>query len=193
MLGLKLATDPRWADVAEKSIREILDDHAWCEQKAASSGISLIINFPEFTEMVDEVSEMVAEEWSHFERVLAELKSRGLQLGRCRQDEYVSRLAAVERKGGSRAHQLMEKLLLCAMIEARSCERFRLLNEKLEDPALKKFYYEFMVSEAGHYTRFLALAKRYMPETMVKQRWEEILKAEAEILRNLELRGDRVH
>jgi tRNA-(ms[2]io[6]A)-hydroxylase len=193
MLGLKLATDPRWVNIAGKSISDILDDHAWCEQKAATSGISLIITFPEYSQMVEEVSEMVAEEWSHFERVLRELKARGLKLGRCRKDEYVLKLNKLERKGGSRAEQLMEKLLICAMVEARSCERFKLLYENLEDPGLKKFYYEFMVSEAGHYTRFLALAKNCMPEETVRRRWEEILAGEAEILRNLDLRGDRVH
>ena len=193
MLGLKLETDPRWADIAGKSLEEILTDHAWCEQKAASSGISLIIVFPEYRDMVDEVTEIVAEEWSHFERVLGELKKRGFHLGKPRKDEYVVRLAATEKKGGSREHQLVEKLLYCAIIEARSCERFKLLYEQLEDPELKKFYYEFMVSEAGHYTSFLALAKRYRPENEVKKRWLEILEAEAAILKNLEIRGDRVH
>jgi len=193
MLGLKLASDPRWVNIAGKSIGDILDDHAWCEQKAASSGISLIINFPEFTEMVEEVSEMVAEEWGHFERVLAEIRARGFQLGRCRQDEYVLKLTAAEKKGGSRPAQLMEKLLLCAMIEARSCERFKLLYEGLEDAGLRKFYYEFMVSEAGHYSRFLALAKKYQPESTVKKRWDEILAAEANIISSLSIRGDRVH
>jgi tRNA-(ms[2]io[6]A)-hydroxylase len=193
MLGLKLETDPRWADVAGKSLEEILADHAWCEQKAASSGISLIIIFPEYREMVDEVTEIVAEEWSHFERVLGELKKRGWHLGKARRDDYVIQLAKLEQKGGSRDKQLAEKLLLCAIIEARSCERFKMLYEQLEDPELKKFYYEFMVSEAGHYTRFLSLAKRYRPEEEVKKRWQEILEAESAILRNLEIRGDRVH
>ncbi len=193
MLGLKLETDPRWADIASKSPEEILVDHAWCEQKAASSGISLIIVFPDFKEMVDEVTEIVAEEWTHFERVLGELKKRGLHLGKARKDEYVLQLAALEKKGGSRDHQLAEKLLLSAMIEARSCERFKLLYEQLEDPELKKFYYEFMVSEAGHYSSFLSLAKKYRPEEEVKKRWAEILEAEANILRNLDLRSDRVH
>jgi len=193
MLGLKLETDPRWADIASKSLEDILLDHAWCEQKAASSGISLIIIFPEYREMVDEVTEIVAEEWSHFERVLHELKKRGLHLGKARKDEYVIQLAAIEKKGGSRDQQLVEKLLLSAMIEARSCERFKILYEQLEDPALKKFYYEFMVSEAGHYTQFLTLAKKYRPENEVKTRWAEILEAESGILKNLEIRGDRVH
>jgi len=180
-------------DVASKSIEEILIDHAYCEQKAASSGISLIILFPDRVKLVDEVTAIVAEEWSHFERVIKELKTRGFALGECRKDEYVQRLAKVERKGGSRETQIMEKLLLCAMIEARSCERFKLLYEGLEDPHLKKFYYEFMVSEAGHYATFLQLAKEYNPEKKVKERWQEILEEEARIVRTLEWRTDRVH
>lgn len=193
MLGLQLETDPRWVDVASKTIEEILIDHAWCEQKAASSGISLIVTFPEKEEMVAEVSEIVAEEWSHFERVLKELKSRGFALGPVRKDEYVTRLAALEIKGGSRENQLMEKLLQSALIEARSCERFKLLYEGLQDQDLKKFYYEFMVSEAGHYTCFVELAKKYMPETRVKARLSELLDQEARIMRSLDWRGDRVH
>ena len=193
MLGLKLETDPRWVDVASKTIEEILIDHAFCEQKAASSGISLIVLFPDRQEVVDVVTEIVAEDWSHFERVLKELKKRGYALGPVRKDEYVGRLAKLEKKGGSRNQQLVEKLLLCAMIEARSCERFKLLYEGIADPELKKFYYEFMVSEAGHYTTFLQLAKKYLPEDQVKKRWQEILEGEAEIVRSLEWRPDRVH
>lgn len=193
MLGLKLETDPRWVDVASKTIEEILIDHAFCEQKAASSGISLIVLFPDRQEVVDVVTEIVAEEWSHFERVLKELKKRGYALGPVRKDEYVGRLAKLEKKGGSRNQQLVEKLLLCAMIEARSCERFKLLYEGIADPELKKFYYEFMVSEAGHYTTFIQLAKNYLPEEQVKKRWQEILEGEAEIIRSLEWRSDRVH
>jgi tRNA-(ms[2]io[6]A)-hydroxylase len=193
MLGLKLETDPRWVDVASRSLEDILADHAFCEQKAASSGISLIVQFSEYDHVVEEVSEMVAEEWSHFERVLGELRKRGKGLGKARRDEYVVRLAQTEKKGGSREAQLVEKLLLCAMIEARSCERFKLLYENLEDPDLKRFYYEFMVSEAGHYTRFLKLAFSVMTEDYVRKRWGEILEAEAAIMRTLEWRRDRVH
>lgn len=193
MLGLKLETDPRWVDIASKSIEEILVDHAFCEQKAASSGISLIVQFSDRQDLVDELTEIVAEEWSHFERVLAELKRRGHHLGPPRKDEYVQKLMALERKGGSRESQLMEKLLLCALIEARSCERFKLLYENLSDPDLKKFYYEFMVSEAGHYTAFIQLARRYCPEEKVKNRLSELLEAESAIMRSLEWRPDRVH
>lgn len=193
MLGLKLETDPRWVDIASKTIEEILIDHAWCEQKAASSGISLIILFPEKKEMVDEVSQIVGEEWGHFERVLMELKKRGFELGPARKDDYVIKLAKLERKGGSRNTQLMEKLLQAALIEARSCERFKLLYEGLKDPELKKFYYEFMVSEAGHYVSFVDLAKKYHPEKVVKERLAELLEQEAEVVRSLEIRSDRVH
>jgi tRNA-(ms[2]io[6]A)-hydroxylase len=149
--------------------------------------------FPEKQEMVETVTPIVAEEWGHFERVLGELKKRGFALGEVRKDEYVQKLMGLERKGGSRNHQLVEKLLLCAMIEARSCERFKLLHEGLSEPELKKFYYEFMVSEAGHYVTFLELAKTYLPANQVKDRWQEVLEGEAAIVRSLEWRSDRVH
>lgn len=193
MLGLKLATDPRWANIAEKSIEEILTDHAYCEQKAASQGISLIVKYSEFTEVVDAVTPVVSEEWSHFERVLQELKNRGFHLGKQRKDEYVNLLLKVQKKTGSKQERLMEDLLVCAMIEARSCERFRLLSLHCSEESLRHFYHEFMVSEAEHYRIFLDLAKKYIPENIVKQRWNEYLDAEAEIMRSLELRGDRVH
>ena len=193
MLGLQLETDPRWVDIASKSMEEILVDHAYCEQKAASAGISMIVLFPERQELVEELTQIVAEEWSHFERVLLELKKRGFGLGAVRKDEYIQKLAGIERKGGSRETQLMEKLLLNALIEARSCERFKLLYENLEDPELKKFYYEFMVSEAGHFTTFVELAKKYNPEEKVKIRLKEMLEQEATIIRSLEWRSDRVH
>ncbi len=193
MLGLKLPSDPRWADIASKSIEDILVDHAFCEQKAASSGISLIVQFSEKQELVEKLTEIVAEEWAHFERVLNELKKRGFQLGPRRNDEYVIQLKQRERKGGSPNAQLVEKLLIFAMIEARSCERFKLLSEQVSDPELRKFYYEFMVSEAGHYRTFLDLAKQFMPEDVVKKRWKEIVIEESDIIKNLEIRADRIH
>ena len=193
MLGLQLETDPRWVDIVSRSIEEILIDHAWCEQKAASSGISMIILFPERHELVEELTEIVAEEWSHFERVLKELKHRGFYLGPPRKDEYVLKLSKIERKGGSRNTQVMEKLLLNALIEARSCERFKLLHENLEDERLRKFYYEFMVSEAGHYMSLVNLAKRYNDEEVVKKRLSEMLEEESVIIRSLEWKSNRVH
>jgi tRNA 2-(methylsulfanyl)-N6-isopentenyladenosine37 hydroxylase len=193
MLGLKLPTDPRWVNIAEKNIEEILIDHAFCEQKAASNGISLIVQFPERPKLVEVLTDIVAEEWSHFERVLEELKKRGYHLGRKRADEYAVALNKLERKGGAIERQLMDKLLISALIEARSCERFKLLSQHIADDDLKKFYYELMISEAGHYTTFLELAKEYMPEETVKERWEELLQAEAEIMKSLEIRGDRMH
>ncbi len=193
VLGLELPTDPRWINIAEKSISDILTDHAYCEQKAASSCISLIVQFPERQELVDALTPVVAEEWSHFERVLEEMKKRGYRLGRQRKDEYVEKLQKLLKKGGSRDQLLMEKLLLNALIEARSCERFRLLWKNIPDEELSRFYYELMVSEAGHYRNFLRLAKVYNREELVMQRWNELLEGEAEIVKTLEVRGDRMH
>ena len=193
MLGLKMATDPRWVNIAEKSIEEILTDHAFCEQKAASSGISLIVRYPERSEMVEEVTAVVAEEWGHFRKVLKELNKRGHSLGPQRKDEYVGALLKVKKHGNDRDKNLVEDLLVCAMIEARSCERFRLLSLHISDEALKSFYHEFMVSEAGHYRMFLNLACKYRPEAEVRARWQEFLEAEAAILQSMELRGDRMH
>lgn len=193
VLGLELPTDPRWVNIAEKSIGDILTDHAYCEQKAASSCISLIVQFPERQELVDMLTPVVTEEWSHFERVIGEMKKRGFALGFQRKDEYVDKLQNVMKKGGSRDQLLTEKLLMNALIEARSCERFRLLSKHIPDPELSKFYYELMVSEAGHYKNFLRLAKVYNSEEKVMQRWREWLEAEAQIMKTLEVRGDRMH
>jgi tRNA 2-(methylsulfanyl)-N6-isopentenyladenosine37 hydroxylase len=193
MLGLKLPTDPRWTNIATKNMEDILIDHAYCEQKAASNAISLIVQFPEREKLVEVCTRIVAEEWSHFERVLDKMKIRGFRLAHKRTDTYAVELFRLERKGGDINRQLMDKLLIAALIEARSCERFKLLWQEIPDEDLKLFYYELMVSEAGHYTTFLDLAKEYMPEDMVKKRWQELLDAEAQILQNLEIRADRMH
>jgi tRNA 2-(methylsulfanyl)-N6-isopentenyladenosine37 hydroxylase len=193
VLGLELPTDPRWVNIAEKNIADILTDHAYCEQKAASSCISLIVQYPDRSELVELLTPVVAEEWGHFERVLEEIRKRGFQLGFPRKDEYVEGLQKVVKKGGSRDQVLTERLLMNALIEARSCERFRLLSKHIPDRALSKFYYELMVSEAGHYKNFLKLAKIYYPEDKVIQRWKEWLEAEAGIMKNLDVRGDRMH
>lgn len=193
MLGLKLPTDPRWVNLAEKSLEEILTDHAYCEQKAATSCISLIQLFPEKIEMVKALSPIVTEEWGHFRTVLKEMENRRLTLGKQRKDEYVNALRKFQKKGGSREDQLVEKLLVCALIEARSCERFRLLSLKLEEDDLKDFYHHFMVSEAGHYRLFIDLANLYGKKEEVKERWNEYLEHEANIMKDLEIRGDRIH
>ena len=193
MLGLKLPTDPRWVNLAEMDLAEILTDHAYCEQKAATSCISLIQAYPDKEELVREVAPIVTEEWGHFRMVLSELDKRGLKLGRQRKDEYVNELLAFQKKSGSREERLLEKLLICALIEARSCERFRLLSLHIGDEKLRDFYYKFMVSEAGHYRMFIDLAKLYNDEEVVKARWQEYLHKEAEIMDGLELRGDRMH
>lgn len=192
-LGLQLPTDPRWANIAEMNIEDILVDHAYCEQKAATSCISLIVQFPDKEDLVDVMTPVVAEEWSHFERVIEQLKKRGMKLGKPRKDEYVIKLQGILKKGGSREEQLVEKLLMNALIEARSCERFKTLHENIEDEELQKFYYELMISEAGHYKNFLQLAKSYLGEEKVMKRWREFLDEEAKIMANLEARPDRMH
>jgi tRNA-(ms[2]io[6]A)-hydroxylase len=194
LLGLELPTDPRWINVAEKNLGDILTDHAYCEQKAASSCISLIIQYPDRHALVDMLTPVVAEEWSHFERVMEEIKKRGFSLGFQRKDEYVERLQKkIFRNGGSRDQLLIEKLLMNALIEARSCERFRILSKNIPDPELSKFYYELMISEAGHYKNFLSLARKYWPDEKVNHRWREWLEGEAAIMKDLDPRGDRIH
>ncbi len=193
VLGLNMATDPRWVNIAEKNLEEILVDHAYCEQKAASSCISLIVQYPDKQAVVEMLTPVVAEEWAHFERVLEKLKERGWSLGPQRKDEYVEKINGLIRKGGSREERLVERLLLNALIEARSCERFRLLWKEIQDKDLATFYYELMVSEAGHYKNFLALARHYQPKELVEKRWKEILKGEAEILQGMVPRPDRMH
>lgn len=192
-LGLHLPTDPRWVDLTSMQLEDILTDHAYCEQKAAVSCISLIQGYPERTEMVEALAPIVTEEWGHFRMVLKKLKEHGLELGRQRKDEYVNALNNIRKKGGSRVDQLIERLLICALIEARSCERFRLLSQNLQSQELRGFYHHFMVSEAGHYKLFLQLARTYGKEETVMSRWQEILDAEAEIMKSLETRGDRIH
>lgn len=193
MLGLKLPTDPRWVNLAEMDLGEILTDHAYCEQKAATSCISLIQQNPEKERMVRELAPIVTEEWGHFRLVLQEMDKRSLPLGRQRKDEYVNQLLKFQKKGGQRDEQFVERLLVNAMIEARSCERFRLLSLHINDDELKEFYHKFMISEAGHYRLFLDLAKHYGGEEKVKIRWQEYLDHEAEIMENLVVRGDRIH
>lgn len=193
MLGLKLATDPRWVNLASVSIEDILTDHAFCEQKATTNCISLIQLYPEKTLLVDKLVPIVAEEWSHFKMVLDELKKRNLQLGAQRQDKYVVALYEFFKKGGSPEDRFLDRLLLAALIEARSCERFRLLSLEISDDSLKHFYHKLMISEATHYRLFLDLAEHYFDKEIVKNRWNEWLEYETKVLGEIELRGDRVH
>lgn len=193
MLGLKLPTDPRWVNLAEMSLEEILTDHAYCEQKAATACISLIQQYPDKTELVRALAPVVTEEWGHFRAVIAEIEKRNLQLGFQRKDQYVNALMQFQKKDGSRDARLVERLLVCALIEARSCERFRLLSLHLEDPELRTFYHKFMVSEAGHYRMFIDLARTYGDTENVQRRWQEYLDFEKDLMQRLEPRGDRMH
>ncbi len=185
MLGLKLPTDPRWVNIVEKDIEEILTDHAFCEQKATSTAISLIVSFPEYTELVQEMTALVKEEISHFKMVHDKIIARGWTLGRDRRDDYVIQLIKFFPKGGSRTTQLVHRLLYAALIEARSCERFRLLSEELQDKELAKFYRDLMVSEANHYTMFLGFARKYGNKKEVDTKWQQLLEYEAEIMSGL--------
>lgn len=185
MLGLKLPTDPRWINIAEKNIEEILIDHAYCEQKAASTAISLIVSFPEYEDLVTKMTDLAQEEMSHFKMVHELMLSRGVKMGRDRKDLYVVELLTFFQKGGSRTNQLIHRLLYAALIEARSCERFRLLSEELKDESLRKFYRKLMISEANHYTMFLKLARQYGNEVEVNQKWEGLLEFEAKIIKRL--------
>jgi tRNA-(ms[2]io[6]A)-hydroxylase len=193
ILGLKLPTDPRWVDLASISLEEILCDHAFCEQKAASQGISLISRYPDRVELVNALAPMITEEWGHFRMVWAEMKKRGFSLSRQRKDNYVNLLLEHEPKGGSGEDRLLHKLLIFALIEARSCERFRLLSENLEEESLRKFYHKFMVSEAGHYRMFIDLAELYYPKEKVRETWKQWLAIEEKVLQLLVPRGDRMH
>ena len=193
ILGLQLPTDPRWVDLAGKSIEEILTDHAYCEQKAATSCISLIQRYSEREKLVKELSPIVTEEWGHFRLVLQELEKRNLKLGKQRKDEYVNKLIEFQKQGGSVEDRMLDQLLTMALIEARSCERFKRLSEGLNDEYLCNFYRRFMESEAGHYTLFIELAETYIDKEKVRRRWAEWLQYEANVINNLEVRGDRIH
>jgi len=184
MLGLKLPTDPRWVNIVESNLEEILTDHAWCEQKAASNAITIITYNPELTDLVADLLALVKEEISHFEQVFEIIKARGYTLGRERKDSYVNELYQFMQKGGSRSASFVDRMLFSAMIEARSCERFKVLSENIDDEELAKFYHELMVSEAGHYTTFLSYARKYGKEVDVDKRWKEWLEYEAKVIAN---------
>ncbi len=193
ILGLKLPTDPRWVNVVQANIVEVLIDHAFCEQKAASNCISIIQHYGHLPDLVKELSPIVAEEWGHFRVVLKELDKRGQILGRKRKDVYVNELRNLITKNGNEKEILLDKLLICALIEARSCERFRLLANELPDARMRKFYYKFMVSEAGHYTTFITLAGLYLPKEKVTERWQFWLKADQAIMKAIKPQAGRFH
>ena len=193
ILGLQLPTDPRWVDLTSISLEAILTDHAYCEQKAATTCISLIQRYSEYEELVNGLAPIVNEEWGHFRAVLNELQRRGLKLGKQRKDAYVNALLDFQTKGGRPEDRFLDQLLTMALIEARSCERFKRLSEGLNDAYLRKFYRKFMESEAGHYTLFITLAEKYLPKTKVRKRWKEWLEYEKQLMKDMEVRGDRIH
>jgi tRNA 2-(methylsulfanyl)-N6-isopentenyladenosine37 hydroxylase len=185
MLRLKLPTDPRWVNIVEKNIAEILTDHAYCEQKAASNAISIIVKFPEYSELVTAMVKLAQEELEHLNMVHDKITARGLVLGKERKDKYVNQLYDFMKKGGARQSMLTERLLFAALIEARSCERFKVLSENISDPELAAFYHELMISEATHYTMFLGFARKYDDPERVDKRWQEFLNFEAGVIAKL--------
>ena len=193
ILGLQLPTDPRWVDLAGLSLEAILTDHAYCEQKAATTCITLVQRYPEKELLVKELAPIVTEEWGHFRLVLAELHKRGLKLGRQRKDAYVNKLLGFQRKGGDPEERFLDQMLTMAMIEARSCERFKRLSEGLNDDYMRNFYRRFMESEAGHYALFIQLAETYVDKDKVRARWNEWLEYERKVMEDMEVRGDRIH
>jgi tRNA 2-(methylsulfanyl)-N6-isopentenyladenosine37 hydroxylase len=193
ILGLQLPSDPRWVNLAGLQLEEILTDHAYCEQKAATTCITLIQRYSDKEKLVKELSPIVTEEWGHFRLVLAELHKRKLQLGKQRKDIYVNKLLEFQKKGGNPEERFLDHLLTMALIEARSCERFKRLSEGLDDKYMRNFYRRFMESEAGHYTLFINLAEHYIDKKIVRKRWQEWLKYEKELMKEMESRGDRIH
>lgn len=193
ILGLQLPTDPRWASIAGISLEAILTDHAYCEQKAANTCISLIQRYSEKEKLVNELAPIVTEEWGHFRMVLNELQKRGWKLGKQRRDEYVNKLIEFQKRGGDKDDRMLDQLLTMALIEARSCERFKRLSEGLNDEYLRNFYRRFMESEAGHYSLFIELAETYINKEKVRKRWQEWLAYESSVMEEIEVRGDRIH
>lgn len=194
VLRLQLPTDPRWVNIVEKNIEEILTDHAWCEQKAATNAITIITNNSEHQDLVKDLLALAKEEIDHFEQVHNIIIKRGLKLGRERKDDYVNELYQyMKRSGdGSRVSGLVERLLFSAMIEARSCERFKVLSENIKDEELALFYRELMESEAGHYTTFITYARKYGTGIDVEKRWREWLAFEESIITNYG-KGETIH
>ncbi len=193
ILGLQLPSDPRWVNLAEMQLEEILTDHAYCEQKAATTCITLIQKHSDKELLVEELSPIVTEEWGHFRAVLAELKKRDLKLGKQRKDVYVNKLIEFQKKDGSPDERFLDQMLIMALIEARSCERFKRLSEGLDNAYMRKFYRKFMESEAGHYTLFINLAEHYIDKKTVRKRWTQWLEYEKKLMNSQEVRGDRIH
>lgn len=192
MLGLKLPTEKRWVELVKKHLDIAMSDHAWAEYKAASNAMSLIVNYPDYIELVEKMAELVQEEIGHFQLVLKWIQKMNFPFHPVSKDSYVNDLMAFVRTGGSREMRLLDRLLFAAMIEARSCERFKVLTEHIEHAELKEFYFQLMKSEARHYTTFIKLAKNYFPEEEVNRRWEEFLEYEAEVIQNYN-RSPEIH
>lgn len=183
MLGLQFETETSWAEIAKDDLQQILTDHAFLEQKAASNAVSIIINYSEETALVKEMSSIAIEEMQHFKMVHSLMVKRGMVLGREQKNDYAIRLQKFFNKTKDRTEALIQRLLVAALIEARSCERFKVFSENMEDQELSKFYSNLMISEANHYTTFLKFAREYQDREIVDQKWNALLAFEAEMMK----------
>ncbi len=182
MLGLQFETETSWVDIAKDDLHQILTDHAFLEQKAASNAVSIIINYSEETDLVKEMSNIAIEEMQHFKMVHLLMVKRGMVLGREQKNDYAIKLQKFFNKTKDRTNALVQRLLVAALIEARSCERFKVFSENMEDEELAKFYKNLMISEANHYTTFLSFARKYQDRAIVDEKWNALLAFEAEMM-----------
>lgn len=194
MLALLCPTDPRWTECVERDLDGLLRDHAHCEIKAAQSALSLVARFgAEDPDLVAPLVALAHEETEHFEAVHARIRARGGVMSHPGSDEYVAalrRAAGADRDDGQ--DPLLDRLLISALVEARSCERFKLLSERLGDASLRAFYRELMGSEAKHFRLFAGLAEGRFGADAARARLEVLAGREAVVAGKLPL-GPTVH
>ena len=183
MLCLKCETNSEWIEIAKENLLDVIMDHAHCEKKAAVTGMNLINNYPEKTDLAFEMADLIEEEIDHFRSVVKILDERGETLNEDKGDDYAKKLFNQLRK--TQPERFLDHLLVAGIVEARSCERLQILADNLDDEKLKAFYTELVKSEAGHYMAFVKLAKNYFDENVVKSRLDELTDLAAEIVKNL--------
>jgi len=180
MLKLASSTATEWTARALDSLDEVLIDHAHCEKKAAGMAVRLLFSYPHHDFLQEPLSRLAREELAHFEEVLATLRARGMRLRPQRPAPYAGRLR--ERVRQSEPERLVDLLLCCALIEARSCERFGLLARAVDEPALARFYSGLHEAEARHHRVYIDLASEALPRERVRARLEELAAHEARVL-----------
>lgn len=189
-LPLHCRTSPEWLDAAVRDVDAVLVDHAHCERKAAATAMSLVSSYPGHDELVGRCVRLAQEELRHFQQVHERILRRGLKLGRDPGDPYAQELRKLVRSGGR--ERLTDLLLVCSLIEARSCERLEMLAGRLEDADLAGLYKSLATAEAGHYRLFVDLAKLYDDPAAVERRFLELAREEADLIARLPV-GPRIH